>query len=678
MRALLLMGMLLLPFDVWAATRRFTLIAGANDGGAERVQLRYATTDAQTVAEVMEELGGVTASDNLLLMEPDRRDLEAGITEVRHRVESARGAGDRTELLVYYSGHSDEEGLILGPSRFGYDELRRALDTIPADVRILILDSCASGAMIREKGGVHRAPFLVDESVEVSGHAYLTSSSADEVAQEADRLQGSYFTHALVTGLRGAADLSGDSRVTLNEAYHFAYTETLARTERTQLGPQHAAYDIRLNGTGDLVMTDISSTDAGLILEEGLAGRVFIRDDEGRLVVELYKPAERAVQLGLGPGNYTALVDDGEQLLETEFALGAGTWTSLESLEFWEVDRDTGVARGNSACADVPLSFTIGLPWDEVPCENHQLDIGVISTRAARLEGVQLSFGMNSTSVEMEGAQLSLGANAAHGEAQGFQGTVGINIVEGSLEGVQGASAVNLVTGTTEGAQLSSGVNITTGTMEGFQSSLGNYAGELHGAQLAVVNVTKDGQGTQFGLVNVAGSLNGTQIGLVNLSQDVDVAIGLFSFSKNGVFDVEVYTTEDNPVNVGWKYGGRNVYTSLSLGYRAFDLDHRIQPGLALGTRARWGRLSLDLDLGASSYQYIGRDQSAAVLAQTRAEVGFSLFKNLSLFAGSNVNLVVFRYEQEGTLAPVVPIYAIPWEGLEIPWWPGFILGVRV
>ena len=34
----------------------------------------------------------------------------------------------------------------------------------------------------------------------------LTSSSADEDAQESDAIAGSYFSHHLVSGLRGSAD----------------------------------------------------------------------------------------------------------------------------------------------------------------------------------------------------------------------------------------------------------------------------------------------------------------------------------------------------------------------------------------------------------------------------------------------------------------------------------------
>src|SRR5690606_5609766 len=135
---------------------------------------------------------------------------------------------------------------------------------IPSDVHVAVLDSCASGAFTRIKGGAARAPFLVDASSRVSGYAYISSSSADEAAQESDRIAASYFTHAFTSGLRGAADANRDRRVTLNEAYQFAFAETVARTESSMAGAQHPAYNLHLAGTGDVVMTDLRTTDATL------------------------------------------------------------------------------------------------------------------------------------------------------------------------------------------------------------------------------------------------------------------------------------------------------------------------------------------------------------------------------------------------------------------------------
>jgi uncharacterized caspase-like protein len=233
----LFVSLLLLPLLAAAApdegplpVRRFALLVGVNDGGPSRVRLRYAVSDAKAVSQVLGELGGVLPGDRILVLDADRAALEDGMNRLRRMIDAAKSSGGRTEALLYYSGHSDEEGLMLKQDRFSYRELRQALNALTSDVRIAILDSCASGAMARQKGGVRRPAFLVDASASVRGHAILTSSSEDEVSQESDRIGGSYFTHNLVSGLRGAADLSGDGRVTLNEAYQFAFNETLART----------------------------------------------------------------------------------------------------------------------------------------------------------------------------------------------------------------------------------------------------------------------------------------------------------------------------------------------------------------------------------------------------------------------------------------------------------------
>ena len=145
------------------------------------------------------------------------------------------------------------------------------------------------------KGGRARPAFLVDQSAAMRGHAFLTSSAESEAAQESDRIRASYFTHFLVSGLRGAADLSGDGKVTLNEAYQFAFNETLGRTVDTKGGPQHPSYDISMSGTGDVVMTDVQQLSATLVLADDVDGRFFIRNASQELIAEVYKPLGRTV-----------------------------------------------------------------------------------------------------------------------------------------------------------------------------------------------------------------------------------------------------------------------------------------------------------------------------------------------------------------------------------------------
>ena len=233
---------------------------------------------------------------------------------LRARIGAASGQGARPELLVYFSGHSDETGLIFGKEKLAYTDFRARIDAAPAKIRLAVVDACASGALTRLKGGSRLPAFSVDQSSNLSGYAFLTSSSGAESAQESDRIRASYFTHFLLTGLRGGADRNQDGKVTLGEAYEFAFQETLSQTEGTQAGAQHPSYDMRLTGTGDLVLTDLRGTSAGLVLDPGLRGRIFVRGASGALVAELQKQAGKRVELGLEPGIYDMSLDRGDSL----------------------------------------------------------------------------------------------------------------------------------------------------------------------------------------------------------------------------------------------------------------------------------------------------------------------------------------------------------------------------
>src|SRR4029450_1116056 len=136
------------------------------------------------------ELGGVEPANAIVLKQPKLRELIDALDVLSRRVTETRrtSAGGRTEIVVYYSGHADEQGLLIGDDRYSYRTLRDRLDQIPADVRIAVLDACASGAFTRVKRGRTRPAFLVDESADMRGHAFLTSSAATEAAQESDRI----------------------------------------------------------------------------------------------------------------------------------------------------------------------------------------------------------------------------------------------------------------------------------------------------------------------------------------------------------------------------------------------------------------------------------------------------------------------------------------------------------
>jgi hypothetical protein len=416
--------------------RRFALIASSNDGGRDRTPLRFADSDAATMAHVLRRLGGLREEDLVLLTGARRRSLQASFARVRAAIQAAAAENARRELIVYYSGHSDEQGLLVGGERVGYLELRQWIDDTDADVRIGILDSCASGALIRLRGGALRPSFLSDASTSARGHAFLTSSAADEAAQESDRIGAAFFTHSLVSGLRGAADTSRDGLVTLAEAYQFAFHETLGRTQRTRGGPQHPAYDIQLTGTGDLVLTDLRSEGASLVLEDDLSGRVYVRDASGRLLVELRKERRSPVRLGLDPGRYRITVTAEARAFEGDVMLETGRSTRLGPSHLAPAQVQSTLARGPEAQVEAsregraaqagnpPTPTTVGgLVLARRPALGAY---GGIAVRYGRLEGRDGLFGGAEAGLTFDRRYLIgvTGMGATAGDARDGEGKI--------------------------------------------------------------------------------------------------------------------------------------------------------------------------------------------------------------------------------------------------------------
>ncbi len=666
--------------------RRLAFVVGANDGGPDNVRLRYAESDARAFDGVLENLGGVRAEDRLLLLSPNRSQFLAGLDHLAAMLRAVDRTSARTELIVYYSGHSDEDGLLLAGERLTYVELKRRLDAMPADVRIAILDSCESGAMTRLKGGRFRPPLAIDDSSVVKGHALLTSSAAGEAAQESDRIGGSFFTHYLVSGLRGAADANRDGRVTLNEGYQFAFNETLARTERTEAGAQHPAFDINLSGTGDLVMTDLRGTSAELVVGARVEGHLFVRGASGELAVEMHKRAGQPVALGLDPGTYDVTLARAGQLFAGKIAVADRARTELSLAMLEPVPRELATRRGPALASRTPLTFEpLVVTFLPDLCALHEddarvwtvlalhlfgghvaevdgLQLGLVSAFADEaVRGFQLSMLLDDVGERgLTGGQLSFGLNLVHGGGvhgfqlaglldfargpfTGLQLALGANVLDahaeaGALAG-QLALGVNLAKGDLTGVQLAMGANLAGDDVRGVQGALGlNVSGDLTGAQVALVNVAGDVEGAQVGLVNVARDVKGAQVGLVNVSREMNgVPVGLVNYAREGTVQLDLWTVPGESGAVSLKLGG----WLYSLGTIAYDAgcgrcEQPPEDELALGLGLRlplgsWFFLAGDVSAGGAA---LASTKSDAFLELARAFVGVQPWTHFGLIAG--------------------------------------------
>jgi hypothetical protein len=351
-RAIAIMTALLLAATAAAGTRRVAVVLGNNAGADPKAALRYAELDADKLARVLVELGGVSPDDLYLLQGKDQRAVEAALQRAQTKIASYRHRGDRVVVIFYFSGHSDGVALELGRDRFTFAALRAWLKDTGGDVRIAVVDSCKSGALLAIKGGTPGPAFhirLTDELAS-TGEAILTSSAADENALESREISGSFFTHHLVSGLRGAADTSGDGRVTLTEAYQYAYQHTLATSGETLAGPQHPTYDYKLSGEGELILTELAAPSASLALPDGFERALIVQQSalplpalgdhhtgagaSDRVIAELGRGDPKRV--AVEPGRYTVRVWRGGRALEASVALAANQAANQQRAVAWD------------------------------------------------------------------------------------------------------------------------------------------------------------------------------------------------------------------------------------------------------------------------------------------------------------------------------------------------------
>ena len=360
MRALLLLLMLLSTSSRAETERRFALIIGHNEGAAGEAPLRFARLDAERVAEVLLRLGNVRATDLVsLLDERDTADTVLGALDALEARIVAAAAEGPTQLVVYYSGHANQSALHLGDSALSLRQLDERLQRSTATARVLILDACRSGSITRIKG---EDAFPV---VAASGYVVVTASAAGEDAAESDDLQGSFFTHALVSGLAGAGDADGDRQVTLHEAYEHAFNHTVRLSTTSRAGVQHPTFRYELRGRKDVVMTRFDDDHAVVIAPPRAQVLLFVA---GRVVAEVAIDDD-ARNLVVAPGSYTVVARTADALYEGELVVEAGKTTtvslsSLRSSAFARLVRKGGTAQPVVVgIAAGPILVTGPLPW---------------------------------------------------------------------------------------------------------------------------------------------------------------------------------------------------------------------------------------------------------------------------------------------------------------------------
>jgi Caspase domain len=324
---------------------RVAVVVGANAAAPGRKPLYYGHKDAERVADVLTSVGGFRRDDVRVLRDPEPGALLATLKGAIATLDPKR----ESLFYFYYSGHADADALYPAGKAVPLDNVRALLDGAPASVRIGMVDACRGGRWTRAKGLSPAEPFTVrwPVTLDSEGSVLIASSSGDESAHESDELQGSFFTHHFLVGMRGVADRNGNNEITLTEAFEYAKERTIRDTIRMAHETQHPSYAVNLRGRRDLVLAQITAGTSAIELAQKQGPLELIHADSGVGLLEL-PPGQRQVKLVVPPGRYLVRKKFPSSILVKDLVVAADGTTRIDEADLVLVGSNRLSAKGTA------------------------------------------------------------------------------------------------------------------------------------------------------------------------------------------------------------------------------------------------------------------------------------------------------------------------------------------
>ncbi len=260
--------------------KRYALVIGLNEFEPGRStppipSLQFAANDARGLTALLVWNGGYSPEDVRLFVN-EQATKEAIYTALRSLAAQVQ---EEDIVLFYFSGHGTVG--TAGDGNLHYylvpynaslqdlprtalrdDALEELIGQLPAKRVVILLDACHSGGVgrARAKGFANRAvrerpgeKIFVEAS---EGRVILSASRPEEVSIEDDQIQHGVFTHFLLEGMSGKADLDRDGAITVLEAYQYVSSQVRAYTQGVHHFEQRPVLDVRgLSGEITLAAT---------------------------------------------------------------------------------------------------------------------------------------------------------------------------------------------------------------------------------------------------------------------------------------------------------------------------------------------------------------------------------------------------------------------------------------
>ena len=379
---------------------------------------------------------------------PMLAELKAEVVKLRNAIENDARQGRRPMLLVFYSGHgmrpSGEAPYLSlldgGLSRqMLYDEI---LSGIHAEYIHLFIDACYAESIVRPRDAEAKVVDLSE--ADIASYAATSTlsrfpnvgaviaSSATSQTHEWELYRHGVFTHQLLSGLRGGADVNLDRRVEYSELYAFLVaanrdvTDARARLSIVARAPAE-------NGRIPVVELSKLRTAARITDIPSTAGLVYFEDQRGNRLVDLRVEGAAKLALTLPAGSRLFVYShagEGEALLQANRSVSFASLNLRRSTLRQRGALDSALKRGLFATAFGPGYYRgfidgqpefvpVSLPEIETPARSPSATrfpaskdeahaTALDSARAGRLPGIFAAAGMTTGVAENLGPMTAM------------------------------------------------------------------------------------------------------------------------------------------------------------------------------------------------------------------------------------------------------------------------------
>lgn len=346
---------ILLFLSLPLSAARYAFLVGNNKGSGNLAELKYVKNDIRELGEVLSTNCNFPRENITELYNGSPGDLLRGLESFSNNL----SLSESDLFFFYYSGHANNKSLLMGGMELQLSLLKKTLKNIKSDVQIVVLDACQSGSFSRLKGGVIDKPFLFKQDDNIEGQVVLYSSSDNEFSQESDLFRHSIFTFHLLNGLKGCADKSGDKLVTLNEAYQYSYNQTVTSTLNSAGGIQHPGYLFDIKGKGDVILSDMTNKNSGIILDRNIMGSIAILNGFNHVVADFSKKGDRNVFIALSPGRYEVYSNSGVKTAKAKVQVRGDATQFLQRSNFSESKAVPIYAKGGERQRKVKIKLNM-------------------------------------------------------------------------------------------------------------------------------------------------------------------------------------------------------------------------------------------------------------------------------------------------------------------------------